>query len=1021
MPTPTLEGGAPPLSAPEITPSLGGSGIESASQFDSLAASAAVTPHETIENIIDLPEPPPPEAPPVSVEPPHLPPVVDSVSGFDPNSAVAAERAIARQNLDAAGTPYKKDAAPGAEDRPAGPRFAVETGPRRAADQAAIDESIEASTPIDEPESSTDISAPIPDDLREAKDDYDSLDTQGKLSLFQNTASRARELGMDDPKPATDALTSIRTGSMTPEQFATLDPKVQEAVKPGLTEKQASLYAAGDNASEPPIRPDSPPPAGPYEVRNAGQHNADVSDAPRPETSPPSAETGEPPPPPVEPPTTDAAPGDEEHEDTHIDPLDVDAPEEPAAESIASVPPEITSDTYTNTSDKDLGEYWNKLNTDKLNGTIDAKGEAQLKAIEQQMVARRESDKIANPANLSEAEPVTEMGATELAQEHDRLFDTENRTDEQNSRLAEIEAKWDQKNAGENPQELPVVEPEGESVDEQATESDVDKLKRITQEQLDSEENFERYNSLSKDKKDEIDVAYKNFKETGRLPDDPELRKFVEDYDHDIKTDTEFEKLPDDVKQTIREQMDTTKANAEDLRASEENIVDEMSAMEIAEEQNRLSEKTDRTPQENARLQELEAAWDSKFSEAENKAPASTEAGKEPTPDPFKSKLEQDRARKQAAIDKFRNGKDLSDDDQRILGGDMAQMEDIQDMLDRGQGDKLDAYQKDIAEKYGMAAKEKPAAGSRVEREDKIRQLQAEIQRGDGSPEKNRELDRLKAEGAQEGKDLGERNVLRDRLLNPKGEPLSEDEHNRLDELNAKLEGRDKDLTPDERDTEVNRLAVKMAQDMMEGRPIDEDDLERFRMLKAEQAVKAAGVEAGRTAILEQIKEKLKDRRLKEAGESQVEKKTKEKLAELMNLEMQMLAVPRQLQELANQQDELKKDIKVKKSEIGNYSGNELQQKNRTELYPLMMGLAKNKKYIAHYANHGRVLRAKYKDTMADLNRTLKLNGRFGIVPDVIQHLDAMVNRAYADLKTDYDSVYASESSDARKAAKTAA
>lgn len=364
----------------------------------------------------------------------------------------------------------------------------------------------------------------------------------------------------------------------------------------------------------------------------------------------------------------------------------------------------------------------------------------------------------------------------------------------------------------------------------------------------------------------------------------------------------------------------------------------------------------------------------------------------------------EDYKKREEAIKKFNRGEELEQKDIDLIAEDVARNEEIQDKLDRGE--ELNAYEHRLAVKYGLEAKAKVSEAA--QRENRIRELDAAIKRGAASPEDRREYMRLRAERDSQEKDSADRDLLRDKLLTDG--KLSDEEMARLDELDAKL--KDRELTPAEKRKEVDRLATKMAQDMMEGRELNAADLERFRKLKTEIALDETGVPAGRKAIIEQIQENFKNgegKRLKEKQDTAVEKQTKEKLAELMNLEMQMLAIPRQIEALAKAQKKLKRDIATKKSQIGSSNNQETQAKRRTELYPLMMALARNKGLLGYYKNAGLVLRAEYKVVMADLNRTLRLNGRFGIIPDVLQHLDAMVTKAYADIKTDYDSIYNSE------------
>lgn len=96
--------------------------------------------------------------------------------------------------------------------------------------------------------------------------------------------------------------------------------------------------------------------------------------------------------------------------------------------------PDINSDTYKNTSDKDLDNYWTLLNKQKLDGTIDEKGKAQLNAIEQQQKLRRESAAAAEPAASGVADgvpPIVEASDQDLSFERgkERVATSDSATD----------------------------------------------------------------------------------------------------------------------------------------------------------------------------------------------------------------------------------------------------------------------------------------------------------------------------------------------------------------------------------------------------------------------------------------------------------------------------------------------------------------------------------------------------------------------------------------------------------------
>jgi hypothetical protein len=377
---------------------------------------------------------------------------------------------------------------------------------------------------------------------------------------------------------------------------------------------------------------------------------------------------------------------------------------------------------------------------------------------------------------------------------------------------------------------------------------------------------------------------------------------------------------------------------------------DTMGTQEIADELESLPAEADATPIQNERRKQLEAAWDAKFN---GTPPASPEQGTTPSTSEFplglddaalnemekqgkmtpeqraQYKAEAVRAAEKTAFDqqrpidakegesfedykereelikKYNKGEDLSEDDMDKIADDIDTQDSIKDKLAKGQ--ELNKYEQRLATKYGLPAEAK--VSDEAKRDNRLNELELKIRANNASPEDRKEYMKLRAEKDQQKKDADERDQLRDKLLT-EGK-LTDEQQARLDELEGKL--KDKELTTEEKRAESDRLALKIAEDLLSGKNINEDDLERFRALKAEQALEDAGVESGRSSIMSEIKKSLAERRSNTPKESAVEKQTQAKLAELMNLELQMLAVPRQLEALAKQQDDLRKDIDKKK------------------------------------------------------------------------------------------------------------
>lgn len=479
--------------------------------------------------------------------------------------------------------------------------------------------------------------------------------------------------------------------------------------------------------------------------------------------------------------------------------------------------------------------------------------------------------------------------------------------------------------------------------------------------------------------------------------------------------------------------------------------IEEMGMQDIAQEQERLSNLQSRNPEEEARLQKLNEAWESRHAEVpptddeivakydamtDEQKRGAAESLTPGTQEEYKKYQEIKRYRdekeafdnrrpidaregedydkykaREAALFKYKNGEDISEADADLIKDDVEIFDNIRDKMDRGK--KLAPYEEVLRSKYDLQPQRTPTDAEARDKE--LGRLQDLVNRGKATPEDVSNYQKLRAESNKGKKDSQRRDELSSKLITEgKLEPQLEAE---LNALNEKLG--EKEFTDEEKDAEVDRLYEKMGKDLMEGKDLDPDDLEKFRQMKADKTLRETGVEAGRKTIMEEISKRAKS----EAGklnrrETEIERRTKEQLAIVMNLEMQMLAIPRTLSQLAEQQRRLKNQINAKKSEIGRgFSDTEAQAKRRTELYPLMMSLARNKGVIGHYKAAGAILRAEYKSAMADLNRSLRLNGRFGIVPDLFQHFDAMLARAYADVKVDVESLYGSDESQIKQAA----
>ncbi len=462
--------------------------------------------------------------------------------------------------------------------------------------------------------------------------------------------------------------------------------------------------------------------------------------------------------------------------------------------------------------------------------------------------------------------------------------------------------------------------------------------------------------------------------------------------------------------------------------------IEEMSMQELATEQERLASKADRTPEDDARLAAIEAAWDAK-----NTGDGSP-IGPEPELDPdaeFDSEQKrldganstdpEKRARYEAykerqvkkAEDEAREKIRLDRIEEIFKGMDDAQREKrVQEVFDKYySGEELSVYEQAVFDTHEPGLSEetresylkksdqlKEEAFNRKiremttsQRKDELDRLNGKMQRGETlTDEENKRFNALRNTEKLQNDDFKNRDLLIDKK-NKDG--LTAEEEQKLAEINERL--KNVELTDDQMDAEINKVYVRIRESYKRGEFNENDpDVELFKRLKTEKALRENGIEASRAKIMAAEGLKIPERK-----KTAVERETQEMLQKMASLELQLLAIPRQVDALKGQIGKLKRQIAQKKNSISFLGKGEQESKKRLELYPLMQQLASTKGSLAYSKNLNLYLYAEFTKTMADLNDKLRLNGRLGFYKNWMQHAKAGVVSKYADMKTDFDSI----------------
>jgi hypothetical protein len=165
----------------------------------------------------------------------------------------------------------------------------------------------------------------------------------------------------------------------------------------------------------------------------------------------------------------------------------------------------------------------------------------------------------------------------------------------------------------------------------------------------------------------------------------------------------------------------------------------------------------------------------------------------------------------------------------------------------------------------------------------------------------------------------------------------------------------DKGLTPEQQREKLNKEIEDLGTDIMtkmaNGEEVSEEDLEKFRGLLTQNELMKQGMtsEQARKAV----KEAFLDRGSLRKGERQGREaeELKKKIAELMSLELQIMTMPKAVDQLRQQREDVKKQAQAKHKEAESADGQE-RMRLKGEEYGLYMQIANI---------NGRMVELKYK------------------------------------------------------------
>lgn len=271
------------------------------------------------------------------------------------------------------------------------------------------------------------------------------------------------------------------------------------------------------------------------------------------------------------------------------------------------------------------------------------------------------------------------------------------------------------------------------------------------------------------------------------------------------------------------------------------------------------------------------------------------------------------------------------------------------------------------ADKTKEGDQTKPAEN--MDREKRRTELAERVKNDTASDEEREELNKLNENPEQR------RQELKDRLGN--GEHLSEKE---MEELNSLSKSETTaNLTPEQQAEKLNKdiedLGTELMTKMQNGEMPDQKDIDRFRELWGKKTLMDQGFTPDQARLA--MKEAMTRGGRTSERQTLAMKEIQEKLRELMTLEMQIMAIPKTVDELRRQRKIVQDQAQAKHREAESLSG-EKRLLKKGEEYSLYMQIVNFNAAIISQKYMVPVLEAKRSDIEQYVRRRLGVSSPLG-------------------------------------------
>lgn len=254
-----------------------------------------------------------------------------------------------------------------------------------------------------------------------------------------------------------------------------------------------------------------------------------------------------------------------------------------------------------------------------------------------------------------------------------------------------------------------------------------------------------------------------------------------------------------------------------------------------------------------------------------------------------------------------------------------------------------------------------------AERANKVKQLEEAVKNKTATVDQIKELRELKQDPEVR------RQALEQKALDG---TITDQEAQELGNLNTKTTEK---LTPEQQAEElkkqVDELGTRIMDKLANGESITAEDLEQLRDLRAQESLINQGFSPEDSKA---VVDAIAKRSGKESGR-QIEamKEIKDKIQELMSIELQLMSIPKQVDALRKQRKTVQQDAQKKHQEAASADTEEARLQKKGEEYGLYMQIANINAAIVEQKYKVPLLEARRKDLEQYVRRKLGVTGGF--------------------------------------------